>query len=187
MHLTPSSRAVVFALLKHGTIKDLNAILRRIEEADEKIYFENHTEICRALARRMSESPTGVPKDLLTIVDKREFSEYVLPEEREKLLPKEMLPLRETANRALYVRLVAYAAIGRSNEKDEKLLLELAGHSYGLIARAAAVRLVHLFSERALRKLIATTKDCMRKGRSEALATSLRSAEIELFGVASLW
>lgn len=187
VHLTSSSRAVVFALLKHGTIKDLNLILHRIEESDETIYFENHTEICHVLARRMSESPTGVPKDLLMIVNKKEFSEYILPEERKKLLSKEMLPLREIANRALYVRLVAYAAIGKSNEKDEKLLLELAGHNYGLIARAAAVRLVHLFSERALRKLIATTEDSMRKGRSEALATSLRSAEIELFGVASLW
>ena len=114
------------------------------------------------------------------IVSKKEFSEYILPEERKKLLPKEMLPLREIANRALYVRLVAYAAIGKSNEKDEKLLLELAGHNYGLIARAAAVRLVHLFSERALRKLIATTEDSMRKGRSEALATSLRSAGIQV-------
>ena len=100
---------------------------------------------------------------------------------------KELLPIQHLENKALYIRLAAYAIIGSTNKEDYELLLKLTGHNYGLIARTAAIRFVHLFGEGSLKKLGTKVDDGIQKVQSKSLADAIRSAEIEFFGVANLW
>ena len=123
----------------------------------------------------------------LGVLGVREFWEYIIHEERAERPKGDLLPIASIENRALYVRLAAYAMIGAAAKKDQGHLIRLTTHQYGLVARAAAIRLVRLLGERALRKLSTRVDDSVQKRESESLAGALQSAEIELFRIASLW
>jgi len=186
IRLTPSSREIVLALLKYGNLNDFKLVLNRVEIAEYEVDFWNHTQLGRAVARQMAKVGKGIPKFLLDIMDRKEFWEYITEKERANLPTRELLPVRYFRNRSLYIRLSAHGIIGTAKEKDQERLVELATHGYGLIARAAAVRLVHLLGEQALRKLSAKVDERIQKGQSESFADAIRSAEIESFGVISL-
>lgn len=186
VRLTPSSRDIILTLLKFGSLSDMKLVLHRVEMAQYEIDFWNHTELGHIAAKRMAEISRGIPKFLLEIMESKEFWEYIPREERKSLGKKDLLPIRDLSNRALYVRLAGYAMIGAANENSEKQLLELANHYYGLVARTAAIRLVQLLGDRALRKLGAMADESIRSGRAKSLADAIRSAEVELFGLASL-
>lgn len=187
MRFTSSARGIILALLKHGSVDDLRLVLERISEAGYKIDFWNHTELGRVTARRMEKTVKGVPKFLLSIFGRKEFWEFIPREERSNTPKSDLLPINDLDNRALYVRLAAYAIIGAAGKNDQEHLISLAAHGYGLIARAAAIRLVRLSGETALRMLSRKADESIQKGRGESLAGALRSAEIELFGLASFW
>jgi len=187
IRLTSTSRGIILALLKYGDLNEFKLVLDRISTADDGIDYWNHTELGRTAARQMEKIGKGIPRFLLDILDRKEFWEYIPREERKSLLKSDLLPIKCLDNRSLYVRLAAYAMIGAAEKRDQEHLVRLAAHEYRLIARAAAIRLVRLSGESALRKLSIKVDDSIQKGKSTSLADALRSAEMELFGIASLW
>ena len=184
---TPSSRDIVLALLKYGNLDDLKLILDRITRSENKVDFWNHTELGHASARRMEDIGEGIPQFLKEIQRKKEFWEYIPPKERSNRPQKDLLSLKDTYNRSLYVRLAAYAMIGIAEKKDQEHLIRLTTHQYGLISRTASLRLVRLMKEKALALLSSTVDDVIQRGGAESLASALRAAELELYGVANLW
>jgi hypothetical protein len=184
VRLTDSARAIVLALLKRGQIEDVKVVLKRIALEKSKVTFWTHTELAQAVARRMAEVQEGVPDFLLAIIKKQEFRHYDPDEEVDA---KEQLQLQSPENRSLYIRLAAYAAIGCAATKDVGCLLELTTHDYTLIARAAAIRLVHLLGGSALTRLSSAIKVDISERQRESLAGAIRFAEIEHYGVANVW
>jgi hypothetical protein len=146
----------------------------------------HHTEIARAAARRMEEVATAIPPDLIELLERKDFWEY-LPQEEQPRSTKDVLPLQNRDNRLLYIRLAAYGLIGAAQKSDQLVLCRLASHRYRLIARAAAIRLVRTAGAEGLRTLALTATDAIKRGAAEALAGALHYAELDLFGAAQLW
>jgi hypothetical protein len=184
IRLTDSSRSLVLALLKNGQMRDVKLMLRRVKLAKSPIGYWTHTEIGQEVARRMAAVQVGIPDFLLNIVSRGEFWDYAGLEKTE---PEGSLGLGSPDNRSLYVRLVAYSVIGSASAKDVGHLLRLTTHNYALVARAAAIRLVHLLGEDALRKLSSSIKGDISERHGESLAGAIRFAEIEQYGVANVW
>jgi hypothetical protein len=174
--LTPSSRDVVLTLLKSGDLDDLKFVLDRVAESEDRIDFWNHTELGRTLARRMKEIDGGVPNFLNEILNKEEFWEGIPAEERAEKSEDELLSLKNGDNRALHVRLAAYAIIGIAKEADQEHLMRLTTYNYGLIARTAAVRLVRLMEGKAITFLNSGIDNVIKSGKSSSLAEALRAA-----------
>lgn len=187
IRLTASARALVLALLEHGEPKDLDLVLTRVAQEPEKIDFWNHTELGRAVARRMEEFGDGLPVFLKRLLEKREFWEYLMPPERRTAKHSDLLALKTIYNRSLYIRLAAYGAIGCADEQDAAYLERLGLHDFQLVARAAALRLVRLFGESAVQRLADHIDESREKRQAESLADALRYAEIEFYGCAKLW
>ncbi len=185
--LAPSSRDIILCLFKYGDLDDVKLILDRIAGSEREIDFWNHTELGQTVARRMEEIGGGIPQFLKEIQKKKEFWEYMLPEDLPNRLEKDLLLLKNRNNRSLYIRLTAYAMIGIAEAQDQEDLIRLTNHDYGLIARTAAIRLVSLIKEKALDLLGSTVADTIQKGQSRSLSEALRAAEIELYDVAGLW
>jgi hypothetical protein len=185
--LTPSSRDIVLALLKYGNLDDVKLILDRITKSENKVDFWNHTELGHASARRMENIGEGIPQFLKEIQRKKEFWEYIPPKERSNRPEKDLLSLKDRDNRSLYVRLAAYAMIGSAEKKDQEHLIRLTTHQYGLISRTASLRLVRLMKEKAPALLSSKVDDVIQRGGAQSLASALRAAELELYGVAKLW
>ena len=182
-----SSRPIILSLLKFGNKSDVRLVLDRIANEEFSIYFTNHTELGRALMKRMAEVESSVPKFLSSIISKREFWDYIPAKDQGEAQPGDLLPLKDWSNRSLYIRIVGYAVIGAANEKDSETLISLANHNYGLIARAAAIRLVQLFGLSALSRLAVMIPESLTNGTAQSLSDAIRHAEIELYGVATLW
>jgi hypothetical protein len=87
----------------------------------------------------------------------------------------------------LYVRLAGYSSVGAAGQKELDHLLKLSQHYFGLLARAAAMRLVRIRNEDGLRRLSLITDDCIEQGTSDSLADSIRYAEMELYGLVKYW
>lgn len=185
--LTPSSRDIVLALLKYGDLNDVKLVLDCIGESETKVDYWNHTELGTTVARQLENIATGIPQFLTEILGKKEFWEYMHSEERTDGSGKNLLPIKDRDNRSLYIRLAAYSMIGVAKEQDQEQLLALVSHQYGLIARTAAVRLVHLIKERALDLLSSQIDDLIQKGQSTSLAEALRAAELEVYDIVRLW
>lgn len=177
----------MLALLTYGNIDDFKLVLTRIEEVEYKIDFWNHTELGRAIAKQIANIVTGIPDFLIEIMEKKEFWQYIQANDRKRMAKNDLLQIQDLSNRALFVRLTAYAMIGAANLDNQEHLVRLAIHNYGLIARGAAIRLVRLLREEAIRKLNAKIDDSILDGQSNSLADALRYAEIEFYGIASLW
>lgn len=186
IRLTQSSREIAHILLRYGTVKDFEFLLKRIAKEEHEIYYLNHTELGITAGKRFEMITKHLPKFLHKIGEKEEFWRYIHSEDRDKFMKRDLLPLKYVGNRRLYIRLVAYAMIGAARIEDQDLLIKLSTHNYGLIARTAAVKLTRVLSESALRKLSAAADDAITRGASKLLAESLRSAEIDLYGVAKL-
>ena len=153
IRLTESSRPLVEALLKYGGVDDVRAALEQIARAEHSIYDLNHTDLGRAAARRMQSVVTSIPAFLLEVIQRKDFWKHVSAEERRRVPVGQLMPLLCHDNRPLYLRIAAYAAIGCAGPGDLEHLLALATHEYSLIAQAAAIRLVKLCGQEALRLL----------------------------------
>lgn len=187
IRLTPSAREIIHALLKHAGLEDFRLVLNRVAEENDRIDFWNHMELARTASRRMEKLTEQIPEFLLDIERRREFWEYIPPENRANLTEDDLLPIKDLSNRALYVRLAACMMIGAAGKEDQEYLVRLSTHEYEAIARPAAIRLVRLFGEDALRKLSSKVDDAIQNNRASSVAGALRSAEIEYFGIADLW
>lgn len=80
--------------------------------------------------------------------------------------------------------MAAYALLGAAREDDRDLLIRLAGHEYGLIARSAARSLVRCFGSKALELLTSQIEDSVARGKAKSIAGALAEAEMQLFGIA---
>jgi hypothetical protein len=187
IRLTPSSRSLMHGLVKFGNISDIKLLLDRIAEAVNNVRIWNHTEICVAGAKQLAIIAKKVPTFLMNIVNREEFWSYIPSSNRAKRKRTELLPIKDNTNRSLYVRLAAYAVIGSAQKDDQNLLINLTAHEYGLIARTAAVRLVNLLEEDALRNISENIEISLRNDKAASIATALRYAEIQLYGLAKLW
>jgi hypothetical protein len=187
--LTPASRGIVLALLRYATSRDIELVLKRLAATEYKVDIWNHTELGVCAAKRMEllQGKSGLPKFLSQILTKTEFWEYIHASERSKRLQRELLPIQDPGNKGLYVRLAGYSSVGAAGRKDVDRLLKLSQHYFGLLARAAAMRLVRIRNEDGLRRLSLMTDDCIEQGTSDSLADSVRYAEMELYGLVKYW
>ncbi len=183
IRLTSSSREIVLAILEFGSKSDIKLVFERIEKETEKIDYWNNTELGRTAGRNKWLRGKGVPKYLRQVITTKEFNEYILPSDRKENQARGLLPLACSDNRALYIRLAAYAAIGSCTSSDARYLLELTTHQYTLIARASAVKLVHLFGIDAFRMLSDKIDDAMLNGKVAPLSKALRYAEMQFYAV----
>ncbi len=179
-----SARWLVLGLLSHGQVEDVDIVLQRIAETDSHIEFENHTRLGQALARRMMAVASGVPEFLQDVMKRREFWEY---RDRGPFASHALLGLKAVENRALYIRIAAYAAIGAARNIDLEVLFGLMVHPYGLIARAAVIRLVRILGASAFKQMIERMKGGLPETKAASFAESLRDAEIEHYKVANMW
>jgi hypothetical protein len=189
-HITvkPSARGLILGLLKFGTADDYRLVLARIAKSEDKIDFPNHTELGHTIAKRLADTRHPIPGFLRDIARTEEFwGEYIHPSERPSLPKGKLLRIANVENRQLYIRLAAYGMIGSAKRMDTGLLIRLTTHSYGLIARAAAISLVRLKGISALEQLSKQIDRSLQGRKAEDLAGAIRSAEIEHFGLAGLW
>lgn len=186
IRLTSSSREITLALLQFGNRADLELVLERVSKETERIDYWNHTELGRTAGRNMQLRAKGIPKYIQKLITTKEFQEYVLPTDRRQSRARDLLPLASSDNRALYVRLAAYSAIGASINADAEYLLQLATHQYSLIARAAAVKLVKLFGIDAFKMLSERIDEAILKGEASSLSEALHYAEMQFYGVVSI-
>ena len=182
--LASSARWLILGLLSHGQLEDVDIVLRRIAESDSKIEFENHTALGQAVARRMMAVGSGVPEFLQDVMKKREFWQY---RDKDSFASDELLGLRAVENRALYIRIAAYSAIGAATNTDLEVLFGLMVHPYGLIARAAVIRLVRILGASAFKQMIERVREGLSQTKAASFAESLRDAEIEHYNVANMW
>jgi hypothetical protein len=187
IRLTASARTLILALLEQGELKDLVLVLTRVAQEPDKIDFWNHTELGRAVAQRMETLGGGLPALLKRLLEKRELWEYLMPPERRTSKKSDLLALKTVDNRSLYIRLVAYGAIGCADEQDAAHLERLGLHYFQLVGRAAALRLVRLFGESAIQRLADHIDESHEKRQAQLLADALRYAEIEFYRCAKLW
>lgn len=143
-------------------------------------------EVARAVARRMEEIGVGIPPWLVNLLERREFWEYIFGNKR-KVSSKDFLSLKNRANRSLFIRVAAYGLVRMAQKSDQEVLSRLSSHSYRLIARAAAIRVVRIAGAEGLRPLALPAEEAIKRGDAEALAGALRDAEMEHFGLAKLW
>ncbi len=183
VEVTPASRGVVLAILKHATVADVRLVLGRIGASCQGVELWNHAELGRAILVRMEKASSGIPRFLAEIARRAEFWEYFGRDERSARNKRDLLPIMCSENRALYIRLVAHAVIGLARKKDADVLVKLAAHGFGLIAREAATRLVRLLGKKAFPRLLAQVDDALRQGNAADYAAALRSAEMASFGV----
>ena len=96
-----------------------------------------------------------------------------------------LLPFRDFEDRTLYIRIAAYGMIGAASFDDDTLLSRLSNHYYGLVGKAAAMRLAEVLGGQALR-VLTYRKTSLREGEAEDLAAALRSTELEHYGLGHL-
>ena len=186
--LKPSARGLAFGLLQYGNLDDYRLLLTRIARSREPIDFSNHTELGHTIAKRLADIARRVPGFLREIARTEEFwGEYIHPSDRPSWPKRKLLPITNVGNRQLYIRLAGYGMIGSAKQADRGLLTRLASHSYGLIARAAAISLVRLMGRSALEQLAEQIDRSLQDRKAKDLADAIRFAEIEYFGLASLW
>jgi hypothetical protein len=184
IRMTPSSRSLILGLLRHGKEDDVYTVLKGLAEAQTRIDFRNHTELGQAVARRMMAVQNRVPEFLLGVIQKAEFWVYS-GEPNAKM--EDRLGLGSADNRALYIRIAGYATIGAAGSKDIDVLFRLVMHEYGLVARAAVIRLTDILGPSAFKQVVALQKASLSEREARSFAGALRDAEIEHFGLAHVW
>jgi hypothetical protein len=181
IRLTPSSREVVLSLFRFGSLQDYLVVLRRIAAEKSRIDYWNHTELGKILGNRLQSIGPKIPKSLLKVFNAKEF--WGFSADQGTLRSIDRLPIKSPENRQLFTRLVAYGIIGCAGVEEKDLLVTLSFHAYELIARSAAVRLVKLLGRKALKELCKQIDYCIAEGKSRSLASAIRYAEIELYGL----
>ncbi len=134
----------------------------------------------------MAEISRGVPLALRKIIDKAEFWGNP-PSGTGANLARGDLPLRESGNRTLLIRMVAHAAIGSAQKDDWELLGRLTMHHYRMVARAAALRMIAVAGAEAIGLLQSLISRAIETGSASSLAAAVRDAEIQQYQLANLW
>lgn len=101
--------------------------------------------------------------------------------------PDDLLPLANSDNRPLFIRLVAHALVGAATLEDAELLCRLATHGYRMVARAAGLRLVVLAGSDGIGRLQKALVTVDEHEDLNSLLTATRDAELQLYGLAQLW
>ena len=165
---------------------DIKLVFEKIEKEDERIDYWNHTLLGRIAGSNMELSDRTIPKYLRKLLTTKEFYDYISTSERNETKSKDLLPLSDVDNRPLYVRLIAYSAIGTAGRSDSKYLLRLASHQYSLISRAAALKLVKLFGIDSFKMLSKKIDDAILDGNFKSLSEAIHNAEMHFYRVASV-
>lgn len=176
-----SSRPLVMVILRQANVEDFRMILTRIAASENNVDYWNHTELGHLAEERMSSICHSVPDYLSAAISTAEFWGGMHGVDRKKAKGSDLLPIKNTINRPLYIRLVAYAAVGSAGKPDEQLLTRLVTHPYGLIARAAAGRLVMLFGDAVLPMLSTLIAERMAAGKTGPISDGLVQAEMEYY------
>lgn len=159
--LTASAQYYALTLLRVGNTEDVVRIVKKVERAPTQVPYWFQIEMGQAIGKRMTELSGQPPVALLRICTRKAFWEDPRGE-RSRFSRKDLLPLRVENNRALYLRLVAYAIIGAAKMENSALLVKLAQHEYRMIARAAAIRLVQLAGDAGIRMLQSATTEAVK-------------------------
>jgi len=183
LSLAPAMRPVVLTLLTHGSASDLENLLGKIAGADYGVKFWNHTELGHRAAELTARRADSIPNTLQDAIRRKEFWTYLPWKERKSASQEDLLPIKNPSNRALFVRLAGYGIIGAARVQDASLLARLSGHGYGLLARAAAIRLADLLHEDALKLLTKEIDVHIQRRDVESLSDALRFAEMRVFGL----
>jgi hypothetical protein len=131
----------------------------------------------------MSEIGVGIPPFLETIANTTEFWSHVRGQHRRDSSKEMLLPIVNPQNRPLFIRLAGYGLLGAAKKEDRELLLRLATHEYGLIARAAAKQLVSFFGSEVFKLLSAGIEESIRSNRTDSISEALVAAELEAYGI----
>ena len=186
IRLTSSSREISLAFLRFGKTGDVKLVMDRIAKEKGSIDYWNHTELGRTAGRRMQQLGRGIPPYLKKVLLNKEFRGDAYPRKLAGTRVQDLLPLVDRSNRALYIRVAAYSAIGAATKEDLQYLLALSDHQYGLVARAAGAKLVRLFGVDALRMLSEKIDDAIQGVKTSTLSDAIRNAEMDLYGIANL-
>ena len=178
-----SSRPLVAALLRYGGNEELAFLLERIAGAKYHVDYWNHTELGSITQARMSQIGVGIPPFLETIANTTEFWSHVRGQHRRDSSKEMLLPIVNPQNRPLFIRLAGYGLLGAAKKEDQELLLRLSTHEYGLIARAAAKRLVCFFGSEVFKLLSAGIEESIRSNRTDSISEALVAAELEAYGI----
>lgn len=178
-----SSREVIAALLKYANAEVLEHILHKIAHSEYEVDYWNHTELGNILEKRLLSTPQGIPSFLLNIAKTEEFWTYVEKKDKRGSTERIFLPIKNPGNRPLFIRLAGYALLGFATKADTDLLLRLATHEYGLIARSAAKRLVGFFGTEALAMLTSRIDEGIQEEKTKSIANAIAAAEMEIFAV----
>jgi hypothetical protein len=178
-----SSRPLVAALLRHGGNEELAFLLEKIAGAEYHIDYWNHTELGSITEARMSKIGVGIPPFLQTIANTTEFWSHVRGQHRRDGSKQMLLPIVNPQNRPLFIRLAGYGILGAAKKEDQELLLRLATHEYGLIARAAAKRLVCFFGLEVFKLLSSGIEESIRSNKTDSISEALVAAELEAYGI----
>ena len=182
--LTLSAQYYVLALIRVGDSNDILDIVSRVERAEYDIRYWFQIEMGHAVERRMTEIGGPVPMELLQVTKTKGFWE---PHgERSRFSPEDLLPLKNSDNRALYLRVVGHAMIGAAGLENMGLLAELAQHEYKMIASAAAIRMARLASDAGIKTLQVAVSTAIEHGNAEPFGVAVRDAEIAKFGLFEL-
>ncbi|MBI1892585.1 MAG: DUF4062 domain-containing protein [Candidatus Rokubacteria bacterium] len=186
IELTPSAYTIALSLIQNGSRDDIVLVLRRIAEARYEVLYWPQWMLARALARRMAEVGGVIPEPLRAVLDRRAFWEHPRAAGI-RMGPDDLLPLANSDNRPLFIRLVAHALVGAATLEDAELLCRLATHGYRMVARAAGLRLVVLAGSDGIGRLQKALVTVDEHEDLNSLLTATRDAELQLYGLAQLW
>lgn len=184
--LTPSAQYLTTALIHLGDANDIVAIIKRIEQAKSEVKYWYQIEMGQIVGRRMRDLGGPIPLQILQIAQQDDFWEDPRTLSLKSAHRTER-PLKSLYNRALYIRIVAHALIGASQQGNLDLLKGLSLHSFRLVARAAAIRIAQLGNDAGFKILQSTVTDAISQQHAEAFGLAVRDAEIENCGLLELW
>ena len=184
VELTHSAESVALALITHGALPEYRLVLKRVETTTRHVEYWHHMGLANAATKQLRHVTKRIPSWLRKVTERREFWEYLMPGDRADR--REILPITNRENRALYIRLVAGGLTGLGGLDDRELFCRLARHPYRLVARAAAIRLVQLSGRNAFRALADLATDVITGGNADSFAAAVRDAEFEFHGLAQL-
>jgi hypothetical protein len=181
IELKPSARDLVVALLTNGDVDDVTTVLVKIASFPHQMNYENHMELCLAAKRALTTSSRETPEIYISWVKSHNFWAYMSKSERSSADVGAVLPLRNQANRPLFVRLLAHTVVALVRSSDDSLLRSLLHHSFMTISTAAAVRMSELIGDVALNAISAEVDEAISERRSSTLASTIRAAQESLY------
>lgn len=184
IRIAPLTPPLVEAAISRLGATDIYLLLERVRGADEELALSNTVELARQLECRLELIGKPFPQLLAKEIEKKEFWEYVSHAQRANAENVgQILQLKNSVNRPIYIRLLGHAAIGAATADDIGLLRRLTAHYFDSISKSAVLKLNALVGERVLDILAEEIDEHVRKGNAENLAQILRFAEMTVYGL----